>query len=560
MASSWSWCVNNFTLEDIGLIKANAQQFAYLCYSREVGEEGTPHLQGYLVCPGTSKWGVNGIKKRLFDSVKHKVHLEPAKGNHTQNYQYCIGPWDGRDPRTGLPKHKDGPNLTFLEFGMRPRDGSWGGKREGSGRKVMDLSGVLKDIKAGATMKQIAEEYIEEYGAKHAAIEKLYKMFSPITPRTKVIALWLWGDSGAGKTTWCEKQALKMGYKPEQIFVKSASLRTFFDGLEKDHKVLIIEEFYDPVLGASIPITTLNMLLDKKYGHIYLDSKHGSVVCTAELIMFTAQKHPNSCFKVNKWDNKAQAYVSKSISDDFAGTLKRRLARVYQFRRTEEAEAKFQDCQQAKDMVVTIDWVPEPASNSLDAWEDPIGSSIAPRNQADIADGGDPNQDLTGVRTEVRLIPTDCNGQNPEDDAPDLVDVPLTIPDSKEDGKEEKEPSAYATRAHVEQKRATAGTVEPQPLTKGSRSLFDLIKSDSESPTATKKRVESEGERQMRLDRQRRFDEMLVRLDEYTKLCGSKPATSYNLQKIAMAHNDGQVLQYLLTHPNVTCVPDWKFI
>lgn len=44
----WSFTINNPTEQDIRLLQKKPDKCLYLCYSHEVGKEGTPHIQGAL--------------------------------------------------------------------------------------------------------------------------------------------------------------------------------------------------------------------------------------------------------------------------------------------------------------------------------------------------------------------------------------------------------------------------------------------------------------------------------------------------------------------------------
>lgn len=79
------WCItlNNYTEDELNdfLDTINTRKYLYII-GREVGKEGTPHLQIYL----ESKNPVNfsSIKK-----INNRFHIEKAKGNRKQNYIYC---------------------------------------------------------------------------------------------------------------------------------------------------------------------------------------------------------------------------------------------------------------------------------------------------------------------------------------------------------------------------------------------------------------------------------------------------------------------------------------
>lgn len=95
----WSWTLNNPTDDEEQKIVdvAQGQQVEYLCFGRETGDAGTPHLQGYTIF----------AREIRFTTVKNilgtqRLHLEASRGSPTQNRDYC---------------KKDG---NFEEFGACP--------------------------------------------------------------------------------------------------------------------------------------------------------------------------------------------------------------------------------------------------------------------------------------------------------------------------------------------------------------------------------------------------------------------------------------------------------
>jgi len=95
-ARAWCFTVNNDTFEDLSLLLD--ADFQYLIIGCEVGEQGTPHLQGYIYF--TNARSQNSVKKIL-----PRAHLLVAKGSPNSNYDYCS---------------KDG---SFYEFGDKPLQG-----------------------------------------------------------------------------------------------------------------------------------------------------------------------------------------------------------------------------------------------------------------------------------------------------------------------------------------------------------------------------------------------------------------------------------------------------
>lgn len=80
-AKRWTFTLNNYSEEQFQNIKNICGTNGTYILGREVGKEGTPHIQGYFEC-----------KKRIraiqFFGVK-EIHFEVAKGNRDQNIAYC---------------------------------------------------------------------------------------------------------------------------------------------------------------------------------------------------------------------------------------------------------------------------------------------------------------------------------------------------------------------------------------------------------------------------------------------------------------------------------------
>lgn len=78
---NWCFTLNNYNEEEYdGLI--NNELFNYVIIGREVGTEGTPHLQGYMQLHKRCR--ITGLK-----NINNRVHWEPAKGTAIQASDYC---------------------------------------------------------------------------------------------------------------------------------------------------------------------------------------------------------------------------------------------------------------------------------------------------------------------------------------------------------------------------------------------------------------------------------------------------------------------------------------
>lgn len=130
IAKRWVFTINNYTTEDVNGIQAFAalSVVEYLVFGREVGANGTRHLQGYI-CFSTRK--TLAFLKREFN---RRGHFEVARGSAKQASDYCKkdGDFDEYGTLPGDVHSKGGPQLlqevigwidAFIEeYGKRPTD------------------------------------------------------------------------------------------------------------------------------------------------------------------------------------------------------------------------------------------------------------------------------------------------------------------------------------------------------------------------------------------------------------------------------------------------------
>lgn len=77
----WCFTINNYTNNDIEYLNT-CLAYQYIIYGKEVGENGTPHLQGYIHFKSAKKFTTT--KKLL-----QRAHIEPRKGSIDQAIEYC---------------------------------------------------------------------------------------------------------------------------------------------------------------------------------------------------------------------------------------------------------------------------------------------------------------------------------------------------------------------------------------------------------------------------------------------------------------------------------------
>lgn len=161
-ARNFVFTLNNYTAADEARIKLIACR--YICYGREVGQQGTPHLQGYVSFTNAR---THASARRLLSGC----HVEIARGTPTQCRTYCS---------------KDGD---FYEDGDMPTDP---GLREGERWKH-----ALEAAKEG-NFEEIPPDII----LRHYSTIKRIRTDFETTPRLLdgPCGVWIHGVAGSGKT------------------------------------------------------------------------------------------------------------------------------------------------------------------------------------------------------------------------------------------------------------------------------------------------------------------------------------------------------------------------
>ena len=242
--NNWCFTINNYTEDDITLL--DNIDCKYIIYGKEVGESGTPHLQGFVVFK---------INKRLSGCKKlHKTaHWEASKGTALQASEYC---------------KKDG---NFTERGDCPKSPAviqaerWKRTRE-----------LAKE----GRIDEIDDEHVVKYYRTLKMIER--DNMSKPADLDHVCGLWYYGDSGSGKTT-------KARTEHPGAYLKSRD--HWWDGY-RNEEVVILDDFdkFHIKLGAF-----LKDWADK--WSFKAETKGSYSWIRPRLFIITSQYHPNDIFQ-----------------------------------------------------------------------------------------------------------------------------------------------------------------------------------------------------------------------------------------------------------------------
>lgn len=175
---SYVFTLNNYTDEEVEAVKE--WDCKYLIFGKEVGESGTPHLQGYVSF--RSQKTLSTMKKKFSD----RAHWEAAMGTPKQASDYCS---------------KDGD---VFEKGTRPLSDKEKGQKEADrweeAYKAVE-EGRLEDLPKDLLCNRLKQI---EYGVARvkASKRKVEALEGPRGTHHE----WHYGVPGSGKTHYSESQ------------------------------------------------------------------------------------------------------------------------------------------------------------------------------------------------------------------------------------------------------------------------------------------------------------------------------------------------------------------
>lgn len=237
---------------------------------KEVGEEGTPHFQGFLYFTNAKTF-----------SAAHKLpglaraHFEIIKGTPDDNVRYCS---------------KEGD---YEDFGVKPCQGA-----------RSDLDTVSQLVTSGKRIADVAFECPVQFIKFHKGIEKLIAL--QVSPRDyKTEVLWFWGPTGTGKS----KTAFDLASEESGYYVKDP-LNKWWDGYEQQHTVIIDDYRRDFSTFAQL------LRLFDRYP-MTVEAKGSTTQFSSQRIIVTTPKSPK-----DTWEGR---------SDEEIGQLLRRITRVHHY-------------------------------------------------------------------------------------------------------------------------------------------------------------------------------------------------------------------------------------
>jgi len=272
---SFVFTINNYSEDDGSAVDAALMAAAYGCYAPEVGESGTPHLQGYV------RWSQPKTIGAACAALGGRAHVELAKGSDADSRAYIFGPYE-----------KDGKskpvNPDAKEYGELARPGK---------RKDIDL--VRDMIKDGSSIKSVIES-VSSYQGLSFGLKAMPYFESKRSFVTEVY--WFWGDTGTGKSKAAWEEAGPDAYSPVSY--------KWWDGYDAHEHVIL-----DDIRSDFCSFNQFLQLFDRY--PLRVECKGGSRQLLAKKIWVTSPYDPPAFFQ---------------MTDEAIAQLTRRLTLVREFR------------------------------------------------------------------------------------------------------------------------------------------------------------------------------------------------------------------------------------
>lgn len=275
----WCFTLNNYTNEERTKIELN-EDYDYLVYGYEVGESGTPHLQGYIELK--KKKRLTALKK-----ISNRANWGKRLGTSEEASKYC---------KKGEQSHEEwkelkwngpnwGKNAVIKEIGVISVSNQ--GERN-------DLKKIYKDIENGKKVDDIAvedPELFHQYGRTLNKLEDIALRKKYRTEMTK--GTWLYGKTGVGKS----HQAFE-GFHPDTHYLLPND-NGWWDGYTGQETV-IINDF-----RGEIPYNQMLQMIDKWPFQVKRRNRE-PVPFISKHVIITSSLPPDSIYKNRNEEDKIE--------------------------------------------------------------------------------------------------------------------------------------------------------------------------------------------------------------------------------------------------------------
>lgn len=277
MSKYWCFTLNNYTEEDCRMLR-DTFKCSYIVFGKEVGVNGTPHLQGYF--ERIPKIKLSTLKNN--DNLGKKYHLETRRGSQAEAIAYCKKGNMPKQTWDDLAVKDRGATLTqrtkHPSFGLDANIFEKGVPTTSNQGARTDIQNAIELAKAGG-MREVSK-HATSYSAILCA--KTYLTYNEHPRDFAPHVVWIYGPSGAGKSKLAQEMAKSRPY------MKNTN-NQWWDGYDA-HEDVILDDFRDSWWS----ITEMLSILDRYERQV--QCKGGNRQLLATQMIITSINHPETCY------------------------------------------------------------------------------------------------------------------------------------------------------------------------------------------------------------------------------------------------------------------------
>jgi len=282
----------------------------YIVWGKEVGDSGTPHLQGYAECKSQIHWDT-------FTKHCHDMNIEKRMGTAQQAADYCK---KGEQPHAEWQQmNTKGPNYGLNADVFEEGECSQQGRRN-------DIETCTEMINEGRTMKEVAGDNPSAFVKFHRGLQA-YKtmMTAPRSGKPEVIVRF--GPTGSGKS-------LLAHHETNDAFVWKPQMGAWWDGYDGETHV-IMEEF-----RGQLAFEVMLDLLDRYECKVQVKGGMAAFVATKIVL----------CSPVPPWE-----WYPRNAANtrDNLSQLQRRITKIFEHRESEALKAETAESDLASEVLAS---------------------------------------------------------------------------------------------------------------------------------------------------------------------------------------------------------------
>jgi len=252
-AKRWCFTCNNYGIEEFEVLKqVCVSDCSFACIGEEVGANGTPHLQGFVLLRDKARLS------HLRDRFNARAHWEVARGSSKDNERYCSK--EGRVWSTGICPGRDV---------SKSRD-----------ELAREYNTGLRD-RGRAGIAQFEEENPGAYAWSGHILLRNYLERQSLPRRDAISVTWLYGQPGVGKSRLADRRF-------PGAFRKCARHK-WWSGYINEREVII-----DDYGRQCIDIFYLLTWFDRYPCSV--ETKGGIIPLCADTFVVTSNYHPDQIF------------------------------------------------------------------------------------------------------------------------------------------------------------------------------------------------------------------------------------------------------------------------